>query len=95
MTGFQQSFGDHCGGMIATGMPGCMPQSDHEAIAEAAGDGRARGTSQSKQVSAKGQYLKPILDRASTKPVIVATTPKRPKRIRKVEPEEPDLIAAK
>jgi hypothetical protein len=29
------------------------------------------------------------------KPIIVATTPKRPKRSRKVEPEEPDLIAAK
>ena len=46
-------------------------------------------------VSATGQYLRPILDRASIKPVIVETTPKRPKRSRKTEPEEPDLIAAK
>jgi excinuclease ABC subunit A len=46
-------------------------------------------------VSATGQYLKPILERASVKPVIVQTAPKRPKRVRKVEPEEPDLIAAK
>jgi hypothetical protein len=61
---------------------GGMPQSDHETIASVA-------------VSATGQYLKPILERASTKPVIVATTPKRPKRSRKLEPEEPDLIAAK
>jgi excinuclease ABC subunit A len=45
--------------------------------------------------SATGQYLRPILDRASVKPVIVETTPKKPKRSRKVEPEEPDLIAAK
>jgi excinuclease ABC subunit A len=45
--------------------------------------------------SATGQYLRPILDRASVKPVIVETTPKRPKRSRKTEPEEPDLIAAK
>jgi excinuclease ABC subunit A len=53
-----------------------------EAIAEAAD-------------SATGQYLKPMLERASIKPVIVETAPKRPKRTRKVEPEEPDLIAAK
>jgi excinuclease ABC subunit A len=46
-------------------------------------------------ISATGQYLKPILERASVKPVIVETTPKRPKRTRRVEPEEPDLIAAK
>jgi excinuclease ABC subunit A len=46
-------------------------------------------------ISATGQYLKPMLERASVKPVIVAATPKRPKRARKVEPEEPDLIAAK
>jgi excinuclease ABC subunit A len=46
-------------------------------------------------ISATGQYLRPMLERASIKPVIVETTPKRPKRTRKVEPEEPDLIAAK
>jgi excinuclease ABC subunit A len=45
--------------------------------------------------SATGQYLKPMLERASIKPVIVETTPRRPKRSRKLEPEEPDLIAAK
>jgi excinuclease ABC subunit A len=45
--------------------------------------------------SATGQYLRPILDRASVKPVVVEVAPKRVKRSRKVEPEEPDLIAAK
>jgi excinuclease ABC subunit A len=45
-------------------------------------------------ISATGQYLKPMLERASIKPVIVDAQPKRPKRSRK-EPEEPDLIAAK
>jgi excinuclease ABC subunit A len=45
--------------------------------------------------SATGMYLKPMLDRASVKPVIVETTPKRPKRSRKLEPEEPDLMIAK
>jgi len=66
-----------------------------EMVADAAGDGSAGGTSQSKQRSATGQYLKPMLERASVKPVVVATTPKRVKRTRKVEPEEPDLIGAK
>ncbi|MFL6758701.1 excinuclease ABC subunit UvrA [Sphingomonas sp.] len=46
-------------------------------------------------LSATGMYLKPMLERASIKPVIVETTPKRPKRSRKVELEEPDLMAAK
>ena len=32
---------------------------------------------------------------ASVKPTVVEIAPKRPKRTRKVEPEEPDLIAAK
>src|SRR5438552_13316097 len=45
--------------------------------------------------SATGQYLRPMLERASVKPVIVHVAPKRVKRSRKVEPEEPDLIAAK
>jgi excinuclease ABC subunit A len=45
--------------------------------------------------SATGQYLRPLLERASTKPVIVDVQPKRPKRGRKVAAEEPDLIAAK
>jgi excinuclease ABC subunit A len=46
-------------------------------------------------VSATGQYLRPMLERASVKPVVVETTPRRPKRSRRVEPQEPDLIAAK
>jgi excinuclease ABC subunit A len=46
-------------------------------------------------VSATGQYLKPILERASVKPVIVDKPVKRPKRLRKIEVDEPDLIAAK
>jgi excinuclease ABC subunit A len=48
-------------------------------------------------VSATGQYLRPILERASVKPTVVETTPKRPARSRKVavEEDEPDLIAAK
>lgn len=46
-------------------------------------------------LSATGQYLRPILERASIKPKVVETKPVRPKRTRKVEPEEPDLIAAK
>ena len=45
-------------------------------------------------ISATGQYLRPILERASVKPVIVQTMPKRPKRARKIEAEEPNLIAA-
>jgi hypothetical protein len=36
-----------------------------------------------------------MLERASIKPVIVDAQPRRPKRARKVEPEEPDFIAAK
>jgi excinuclease ABC subunit A len=42
-----------------------------------------------------GQYLKPLLERASIKPVIVDAAPKRPKRTRRVTADEPDLIAAK
>ncbi len=45
-----------------------------------------------------GQYLKPLLERASVKPEVVESKPKRPKRTRKVaedEDELPDLIAAK
>jgi hypothetical protein len=36
-----------------------------------------------------------MLERASVKPVVSDVAPKRVKRARKVEPEEPDLIAAK
>jgi excinuclease ABC subunit A len=48
-------------------------------------------------VSATGQYLKPILERASVKPKVVEVTPKRPKRARKVDvdEDEPELIEAK
>ena len=47
--------------------------------------------------SATGQYLRPILERASVKPVVVETKPVRPKRSRRVsvDVDEPDLIAAK
>jgi excinuclease ABC subunit A len=44
-----------------------------------------------------GQYLKPLLERASVKPKVVEVAPKRVKRARKVAvtEDEPDLIAAK
>jgi excinuclease ABC subunit A len=47
-----------------------------------------------------GQYLKPLLERASVKPKVVESKPKKPSRSRKAvveEPEDefPDLIAAK
>ncbi len=45
--------------------------------------------------SATGQYLRPMLERASVKPVIVDVAPKRMKRTRKVAVDEPDLIGAK
>jgi len=45
--------------------------------------------------SATGQYLKPMLERASVKPVVVDVAPKRVKRARKVAVDEPDLIGAK
>jgi excinuclease ABC subunit A len=48
-------------------------------------------------LSATGQYLKPMLERASIKPVIADVQPKKPKRTRKaiVDEDEADLIAAK
>jgi excinuclease ABC subunit A len=46
-------------------------------------------------ISATGQYLKPMLERASVKPVIVDVKPKKPSRSRKVSADEPDLIAVK
>lgn len=70
MTGVQQG-GDCGGGMIATRMPGCMPPSDHEVVA-------------AKAKSFSGQYLRPLLERASTKPVVPAKAG-----------TQPDLIAAK
>jgi excinuclease ABC subunit A len=45
--------------------------------------------------SATGQYLKPLLERSSVKPVVVDVKPKKPKRARKIAEDEPDLIAAK
>jgi excinuclease ABC subunit A len=49
------------------------------------------------KASFTGQYLKPLLERASVKPTVVETKPKRPARSRKVavDEDEPDLIAAK
>ena len=54
-------------------------------------------------LSATGQYLKPMLERASVKPVVVESKPKKVSRSRKpvlsgdegVTVDEPDLIAAK
>jgi excinuclease ABC subunit A len=48
-------------------------------------------------VSATGQYLKPMLERASVKPVVVDVKPKKVSRSRKVavDEDEPDLIGAK
>ena len=45
--------------------------------------------------SATGQYLGPLLERASIRPIVVDVVPKKPKRQRKVNVGEPDLIAAK
>jgi excinuclease ABC subunit A len=44
-----------------------------------------------------GQYLKPLLERASVKPMVVETKPRKVTRSRKVavDEDEPDLIAAK
>ncbi|MFL6755799.1 MAG: excinuclease ABC subunit UvrA [Sphingomicrobium sp.] len=42
-----------------------------------------------------GHYLKPLLERASTKPTVVESKPKRPARPRRVAVNEPDLITAK
>jgi hypothetical protein len=85
MTGFSNGLEDRCRGMIATGMPGCMPQSDHETVAAA-------------KDSFTGQYLKPLLERASVKPTVVEVAPKRVKRTRKASAADEDelgLVAAK
>ena len=45
-----------------------------------------------------GQYLKPLLERASVKPEVVEVAPRRPKRARKVSAADEDelgLVAAK
>jgi excinuclease ABC subunit A len=48
-------------------------------------------------LSATGQYLRPMLERASVKPVVVDVAPKRVKRTRRVAADEvePELLAAK
>jgi excinuclease ABC subunit A len=48
-------------------------------------------------LSATGQYLKPILERASVKPKLVDVKPKKVARSRRVmvDEDEPDLIGAK
>jgi excinuclease ABC subunit A len=50
-------------------------------------------------ISATGQYLKPMLERASVKPKVVETKPKKPSRARRVpasdDEDELGLIAAK
>ncbi|HVH49083.1 MAG TPA: excinuclease ABC subunit A, partial [Sphingomicrobium sp.] len=47
-------------------------------------------------VSATGQYLRPMLDRASVKPVVVESKPKRTTRKMKMaNADQPDLIGAK
>jgi excinuclease ABC subunit A len=51
-------------------------------------------------VSATGQYLRPILERASVKPKVVETKPKKPARSsraksREDEDDELNLVAAK
>jgi excinuclease ABC subunit A len=44
-----------------------------------------------------GQYLKPLLERASVKPEVVESAPKKAKRRAKVseDADQPDLIGAK
>jgi excinuclease ABC subunit A len=47
-------------------------------------------------VSATGQYLRPMLERASVKPVVVESKPKRTSRKMKMaDADQPDLIGAK
>ena len=72
---------DRCGGMIATGMPGCMPQSDHEAVA-------------AEERSFTGQYLKPLLARSKSAPAQAGTQPAK-KRRKATDADQPDLIPAK
>jgi excinuclease ABC subunit A len=45
-------------------------------------------------MSATGQYLKPILERASVKPKVVETKPKKVPRSRRVTVEEDELNLA-
>jgi excinuclease ABC subunit A len=45
--------------------------------------------------SATGQYLGPLLERATVKPIIEDVPVKRVKRSRKVAVDEPELMSAK
>jgi hypothetical protein len=77
-----------------------MPQSEHEDVAAAADDGSAGGTSQRKQESFTGQYLKPLLERASLQPVGRSDRKDKPLPVKKgrkrpSSEDQPDLIAAK
>ena len=69
--------------MMATGMPGCMPPSDHETVAAEA-------------KSFTGQYLAPLLSRSSVIPAKAGTQPAMKKPRRKTSgADQPDLIGAK
>ena len=75
--------------MIATGMPGCMPQSDHEVVA-------------AEPKSFTGQYLKPLLERSSTARLEPADGtpdsipgPKKTRRKASASTDQLDLIPAK
>jgi hypothetical protein len=77
-----------------------MPRSDHEDVAAAADDGSAGGTSQRKQGSFTGQYLKPLLERASVQPMGRSDRKDKPQPAKKTRrrassEDQPDLIAAK
>ena len=57
-----------------------------------------RRRSRPSRSSFTGQYLKPMLERASVKPEVVEAKPKRAKRSRRrwrQDEDQPDLIAAK
>jgi hypothetical protein len=75
MTGVSND-GDCCGWMIAAAMPGCMAQSDHE-VADCA-------------ASFTGQYLKPLLERASVKPEVVEAKSSKARKAKVAE----DVAAA-
>lgn len=91
--------------MIATGMPGCMPQSDHDLGPEGGVNGGeivAAGTPEAVAANPRsftGAYLKDTLAKAPRS----AASPARPERRRgarkravaESEVEEPDLLAAK
>ena len=45
--------------------------------------------------SATGQYLKPMLERASVKPVVVESKPRKRSRKADADADQPDLMGAK